>query len=71
MVAPPGVAEQAVPAQQVESAGWQGSPAAAQTGPATDMSTDEQTSAPGVPTQVPAQQSSLAAQGAPSGAQTP
>jgi len=59
-----------VAAQQVESAGLQGSPAAAQVGPAMERLTGEQTSAPAGPTQLPAQQSPVVPQGAPSGAQT-
>jgi len=64
------VAAQVVAAQQVESAGLQGSPAAAQVGPAIERLTGEQTSAPAGPTQLPAQQSPVVPQGAPSGAQT-
>lgn len=69
MVGPADVGEQTVPAQQVSSAGWQGSPAATHAEPVIDRSTAEQTSAPGVPTQDPTQQSSVAPQGAPSGMQ--
>ena len=68
-MSPSGSDAQAVPAQQLGAPVPQGSPVVVQVGPTVGPVSWVQTRAPAGPTQMPAQQSPSATQGAPNGAQ--
>ena len=67
--APPETMAQMVPPQQATSVPTHWSPAAVQVGPGGIEMSGVQTRLPGVPAQLPPQQSPVAVHGAPSGAQ--
>ena len=68
-VAPPRTSAQMVPPQQASLVGSQLAPTPLQAGPDGAAVTGEQIKLPGAPIQAPSQQSSVAPQGAPLGAQ--